>query len=152
MRSPRHVAAAAALALAPVLAACAATNETCLPTVEAAWVRTPPPGASTLAGYAVVFNGCARPVAIVGAEADDFGMAMLHRTVEEGGMSRMRDAAELPVAPGERVAFAPGGAHVMLMGPKRTLADGARTRIRFRLADGRTVAAEFVVRREAPAP
>jgi copper(I)-binding protein len=150
MPSIRSLAAAAALALAPTLAACAAPTADCLPTVEAAWVRTPPPGASMLAGYAVIANGCRAPVAIVGAEADDFGMAMIHRTVEEGGVSRMREAGDLAVAPGARVVFAPGGAHVMLVQPKRALADGARTRIRFRLADGRTIAADFEVRRAAP--
>jgi copper(I)-binding protein len=38
----------------------------------------------------------------------------------------------------------------MLMQPAKPLAEGARARIRLVLADGRRIAADFVVRREAP--
>jgi hypothetical protein len=36
----------------------------------------------------------------------------------------MREVSVLHVAPGEKVEFAPGGLHVMLMGLKRPLKEG----------------------------
>jgi copper(I)-binding protein len=144
-------AAVAAFALWPALAGALTPLSTCLPRVEGAWVRTPPPGATMLAGYAVLHNACEAPATIVGVDADDFGSAMLHRSVEEGGVARMRAAGEITLAPGERLVLAPGGAHIMLMAPRRALADGADTRIRFKLADGHLLPADFTVRREAPA-
>lgn len=136
-----------------VLAAAASAAvgaEACVPVVEKAWVRAAPPGAATLAGYLVLRNPCADPVRVTGVESLDFGMPMIHRTVEEGGVSRMREAGELPVPAGGELVFAPGGLHLMLMAPRRALAEGDVARIRLVLADGRRVYAEFPVRRTAP--
>ena len=143
--------AALALAIAP-LGACAAppAPEDCLPTLESAWVRAAPPGATMLAGYARVRNDCATPATIVGAESQDFASAMVHVTSVEGDVGRMRESGELVVAAKGSLVLAPGGTHVMLMGPKRALPEGSRARIRLVLADGRKVFAEFEVRREAP--
>jgi hypothetical protein len=134
------------------LGACAAAPppEACAPVLESAWVRAAPPGATMLAGYAVVRNDCARPVRIVGAESLDFASASLHATVDEGGVSRMRAAGPLDVPARGRLVLAPGGTHLMLMGPAKALPEGARARIRLVLADGRRVFAQFEVRREAP--
>jgi copper(I)-binding protein len=144
---------AAALSLSTLAAgACAAppAPEACAPRLESAWVRAAPPGAAMLAGYATVRNDCAQPVRIVGAESLDFASASLHATVDEGGVSRMRAAGALDVPARGRLVLAPGGTHLMLMGPAKALPEGARARIRLVLADGRRVFAEFEVRREAP--
>jgi len=89
-------------------------------------------------------------VIVVDVESLDFGMPMIHRTVEEGGVSRMRPAGRLEVPPGGELRFEPGGLHLMLMRPLRPLAEGDVARIRLVLADGRRLFAEYPVRREAP--
>lgn len=104
-----------------------------------------------LAGYATVKNECAKPIVIVGVESMDFADAMIHRTVVENGVSRMRPAESLQVPAKGKLQFAPGGTHLMLMRPGRALSAGAKARIRLILADGRRVFAEYEVRREAPA-
>lgn len=103
-----------------------------------------------LAGYATVRNDCARPIAIVGAESMDFAEAMIHRTVVENGVSRMRHAARLEVPAHGRLQFAPGGTHIMLMRPNRALPAGSKARIRLLLADGSRVFAEYEVRTDPP--
>lgn len=123
----------------------------CVPVIESPWVRAAPPGAASLAGYLVLRNPCAAPVEVADVESKDFGMPMIHRTVIEGGVSRMRPAGKLVVAPGESLRFEPGGLHLMLMRPLQPLAEGDVARVRLVLADGRRVFAEFPVRREAPA-
>lgn len=122
----------------------------CRPVVEAPWVRAAPPGAASLAGYLVLRNPCDAPVEVVGVESRDFGMPMIHRTVEEGGVSRMRPAGRMVVAPGGALRFEPGGLHLMLVRPLRPLAEGDVAGVRLVLADGRRVYAEYPVRRTAP--
>ena len=65
-------------------------------------------------------------------------------------MSRMRPAGPIEVAAHSRATFAPGGMHLMLMEPEHPLAEGDHARIRFVLADGRRVFAEFAVQRGPP--
>lgn len=137
------------LALLPASAAVAAADD-CLPVVEQPWVRAAPPGAKTLAGYLVLRNPCQAPVVVVDVESLDFGMPMIHRTVEEGGVSRMREAGRLELPPGGELRFEPGGLHLMLMRPLRPLAEGDVARVRLVLEDGRRVFAEYPVRRAAP--
>ncbi len=131
-------------------ASAAVGAEACRPVIEQPWVRAAPPGAASLAGYLVLRNPCAAPVEVVDVESKDFGMPMIHRTVEEGGMSRMRPAGKLVLAPGDSLRFEPGGLHLMLMRPLRPLAEGDVAGVRLVLADGRRVYADFPVRRAPP--
>ena len=62
----------------------------------------------------------------------------------------MRHAGDLVVPAGGELRFAPGGLHLMLMRPGRDFAEGDTVRIALVLADGRTLEAEFPVRRDAP--
>ena len=126
--------------------------ERCEPVIEAAWVRAAPPGAASLAGYLVLRTVSDAPVTVTGVDAADFAMPMIHRTVEEGGVSKMRHVDRNVVPAGGELRFEPGGLHLMLMHPQRALAEGDVVRIGLVLADGRTVATGFPVRREAPAP
>ena len=135
----------------PALAAQPDADPGCQPVIESPWVRAAPPGAASLAGYLVLRNPCATAVEVADVESKDFGMPMIHRTVVEDGVSRMRPAGKLVVAPGESLRFEPGGLHLMLMRPLQPLAEGDVARVRLVLADGRRVFAEFPVRREAPA-
>ena len=131
-------------------ASAAVGAEACRPVIERPWVRAAPPGAASLAGYLVLRNPCAAPVEVADVESKDFGMPMIHRTAEEGGMSRMRPAGALALAPGASLRFAPGGLHLMLMRPLRPLAEGDVAGVRLVLADGRRIYAEFPVRRTPP--
>lgn len=142
------------LAFAGLLAAagtaCAAPAADCTPTLEAPWIRAALPGSTMLAGYVVVRNECAAPVTIVGADSAEFSSVTMHETVDEGGISRMREAGRIVVAPHSTQRFAPGGSHLMLMGPAKALPEGARASVRLVLADGRRISADFEVRRDAP--
>lgn len=135
--------------LAPASAA-VASPAACKPSVEQAWVRAAPPGATMLAGYARVRNGCERPLVITGAKSPDFVMVMVHETRIEGGVSRMRKTARSPLPAKGELLLAPGGRHLMLMHPRRALPAGTVLRIELLLAGGGSIPAEFTVRRDAP--
>ncbi|MFT3806672.1 copper chaperone PCu(A)C [Arenimonas sp.] len=131
--------------------AAVASPEACAPKIERAWVRAAPPGTAMMAGYLTLRNDCAKPVAIAGVESMDFGDAMIHETIVENGVSKMRHTSELVMPAKSKLIFEPGGRHLMLMRPLRALPAGSRVRIRLILGDGRKLFAEYEVRREAPA-
>ncbi len=114
--------------------------------VEGGWIRAAPPGSTKLAGYATVRNACARPMVISGVSSTDFAMAMVHETLFQNGMSRMRHVRSVVVPARGVLQFAPGGKHLMLMHPKRPLKAGDRVRVVLKLAGGQRVGAELLVR------
>ena len=117
--------------------------------VEGAWIRSAPPGAMMLAGYATLRNDGDAPVVVTAADSADFGSVSLHESVEEGGVAHMRALDRVEIKPGERVVFAPGGKHLMLMRPKHEIKSGESVKIHLNTSAG-AAAAEFVVRESAP--
>jgi len=117
--------------------------------IEHAWIRTAPPGAVMLAGYATLRNDGDAPVIVNGADSADFGAVSLHESVSENGIERMRPLREISIAPGTSIAFAPGGKHFMLMRPQRELKMGDTVKIHISTSSGTGEYAEFALRDEA---
>ena len=122
----------------------------CLPVAKAAWIRLPPVAMPMMAGFTRIENPCRMPVSIVGAESLAFDDVSLHETREENGVSRMREVAALPIAPGKAAELKPGGLHLMLHGPYQPLVAGEKPVITLKLADGRALPVVFEVRKSAP--
>lgn len=118
--------------------------------VEGAWIRTPPPDAVALAGYAVLRNSGDSPVVVHGASSPDFGAVSIHETTEADGVQRMQALDTVEIAPSASVVFAPGGKHLMLMRPSRPLSSGGVVKIHFDTNDSDGVDASFLVRDDAP--
>jgi len=137
-----------------LVAACAASGAiaapACVPVVEQGWIRAAPPGAHVYAGYARIREPCGKAVVIVGARSGSFAHVQMHETRVVDGVGTMRETPRVTLAARGTLAFAPGGNHLMLMQPARPLPVGSRARIAFTLADGRVLAGDFVVRRDAP--
>lgn len=140
---------ALALVVLPSLVIAGKGASSCQPTVASGWVRMAP-GMPMGAGFAVLRNACSQPVEVVGAASPDFGDVSLHETRVERGVSRMREVERVPVKANGTVELKPGGLHVMLMAPRRSVAPGGRVRVEFLLADGRRVGADLPVRTTAP--
>ncbi len=131
--------------------AAVANPATCTPVAEHAWIRAAPPGATALAGYAVLRNPCAKPFVVIDVGSPDFAMGMIHETIADKGVSRMRHAKSLSLPVRGILKFEPGGKHMMLMHPRRVLKEGDRVRLVLKLADGQKLNLDAVVRRDAPA-
>ncbi|HEX9706568.1 MAG TPA: copper chaperone PCu(A)C [Steroidobacteraceae bacterium] len=95
-------------------------------TVTDAWSRTTPPGVTVGVVYFKIHNDTAKSDRLLKLKASVASSVQVHRTEVIEGVARMRDVAVLHVAPGERVAFEPGGMHVMLMGLKKPLVEGQK--------------------------
>lgn len=120
--------------------------------VDDAWIRAAPPGAHMRAGYATLRNGGDAPLIVRGARSDAFGDVSMHATQIEDGVARMRELADITLAPGEVVVLEPGGKHLMLMRPLRELGPGEAATVVFEIGEGASTAtADFVVRDAAGA-
>jgi periplasmic copper chaperone A len=113
--------------------------------VQQAWMRQTP-GGDTAAVYLTLQNTDVKPVIVIGVQTPYASSAMLHSSGIEKGQSRMRAKNTLVIAPGQKVAFEPGGTHVMLSGLKRKVGVGQEVPLVFLLADGGQVKTAVVVR------
>ncbi|MBV9693982.1 MAG: copper chaperone PCu(A)C [Alphaproteobacteria bacterium] len=109
------------------------------------WIRALP-GNLPAAGYFELINAGKSAVTLTGAESPLCGMLMLHRSTTQDGMGRMQDVGEVTVPAGGRIAFAPGGFHLMCMDPKPALKPGGKAQVALRFSDGSVVAAAFDIR------
>jgi len=93
-------------------------------TVTDAWARTTPPGATMGVVYFKLHNGSAKSDRLLKLKTSVAASASVHRTEIVDDIARMREVSVLHVAPGEKLEFASGGLHVMLMGLKGPLKEG----------------------------
>jgi copper(I)-binding protein len=118
--------------------------------VEEAWIRNAPPGTAMMAGYGVLHNIGDAPVTVTGVDSADFGSASLHKSTNSNGMEHMQPLGDITIAPGQRVTFAPGGNHIMLMQPKKELRLDESVPIHIVTKDADSTVGIFVVRDAAP--
>ncbi len=95
--------------------------------VEGAWARATPAVAPVAAGYLVVVNDGDAADHLLRIESAIAQRIEMHRTVHEDGVMRMRKIEGGAVVPAHgRLEFAPGGNHLMLIGPTHPLVAGER--------------------------
>ncbi len=104
--------------------------------VQNPWVALAPPGAHATAAFMELHNPGDEAVDVVSADAAGFKKVELHESVNEDGMHRMIEQDRITVPAGETVRLAPGGYHVMLIGPERSLEEGETVVIDLGLGDG----------------
>ncbi|MBS0514633.1 MAG: copper chaperone PCu(A)C [Proteobacteria bacterium] len=119
--------------------------------ITGAWIRTAPPGAMMLAGYATLRNTGDAPLTVTGASSEAFGDVSLHESAEVDGVAHMKALGSIEIAPGASIVFAPGGKHLMLMRPKHEIAPGQSIEIRILTKSGEGASAGFAVGDAAPA-
>jgi copper(I)-binding protein len=72
---------------------------------------------------------------------------MIHRTVVKDGIAGMVHLPQIGLAPNANLIFAPGGYHLMLMNPKRTLRAGDSVVINLEFRGGLVLPVAFKVRK-----
>lgn len=92
--------------------------------MDDAWTRATPPGATTAAVYGTVTNRSRDAVKLADFRTANARMANLHTIREVDGVMQMRPADDVTLGPGESITFAPGGRHIMLMGLSGSLREG----------------------------
>jgi copper(I)-binding protein len=103
------------------------------------------PGDLPMAGYFVIISYASAPMRLVGAASPAFGDIMLHRSVDEEGVASMAHVDKVELYPGQAIAFAPGGYHLMLMNRTQELRAGEEVPVTLRFDDGQTLTVRFRV-------
>jgi copper(I)-binding protein len=114
------------------------------PIISDAWIRAMP-GNSPAGGYFTLTNPGRGLVRLTGATSTACGSIMLHMTHKTGGLAHMMAVDHVDLPANGRIAFQPGGYHLMCMEPKG-LTPGTGVPVTLGFADGSHVAATFAVK------
>ena len=117
-------------------------------TVADAWVRLAPPNASVMAGYLTLANSGKETVTVRGGSSAGFNSVELHNMTHENGVMQMRKLDLIEVKVDQTVKLAPGGLHLMLIGPKRSFVAGDKIDITLRLCEEKEQVVSFPVREQ----
>ncbi|HEY3520280.1 MAG TPA: copper chaperone PCu(A)C [Rhodanobacteraceae bacterium] len=134
------------LAALVALAACAvAAARAPLVRAEHGWVRWLPANLPA-AGYVTLHNDGDKPVKLTGAESADYGMAMLHRSMQKSGSDSMEMIDAIGIPAHGSVALSPGGYHLMLMDAKHPIKPGMSVHVSLHFDDGESLQVTLPVR------
>lgn len=120
--------------------------------VSDAWVRAADENRPATAAYLTLCNAGETADALVAAGAAVARAVELHETVRAAdGVTRMNAVERFELAPAKPVVFAPGGAHIMLIGLNEPLAAGSTATLTLEFENGGAITIEAPVRDAAPA-
>lgn len=109
------------------------------------WTRATPPNAETAGGYLKLRNDGQVADALIGGHSTIAERVEIHSMTTEDGVMRMRPVGKdgVVVKPGETVALAPGGIHIMFVGLKNPLKAGERVPLTLEFKNGGSLDVEL---------
>jgi copper(I)-binding protein len=107
--------------------------------IENAYVPQLPPTTMSRAAYLTIINDSGKKRTITNIHAVGFQMAHFHQTVMKDGVMSMNSIPSLEIKPGETLNLKPGGLHIMLMNPDKSLANNDEVLISLSFANGDSV-------------
>ena len=114
-------------------------------------VSHPSAGAPVGVVYLEVRNPGKQDDRLVSVSSPAASSAMLHETVRDGDMARMKHASQgFKVPAGGNLKLAPGGKHVMLMGLVEPLVEGQTISLTLRFQQAGELSVEVPVRPRQP--
>ena len=118
-------------------AACQPAESPTEPFLESAWIRAMPPGMKMTAGFGTLNNVTDEKIEVESFSSPQFRKIELHLSEVVDGVSRMSEVDSLSLCAGESLEMAPGGYHLMLMGPLANIGEGLVVELEIHAADGR---------------
>lgn len=113
--------------------------------VTGCWVRAMPSQVPS-AAYFTIANSSDMSATLVDVSSDAYGSVMMHATTQTGGMSRMSMTHDVSIPARGQVSFEPGGLHVMLSKPARTIEVGKTLDLTLSFAGNVSVRAACAIR------
>lgn len=104
--------------------------------IHAPYVRLVPPGISTTGGFMVIRNGSADDRRLLKAESPAAAIVELHNHINENGVMKMREVANITVKANGQTELKPGSYHIMLIDLKDELKEGGNVPITLKFDDG----------------
>lgn len=136
-----------ALAAPLVLSACGDPAPTY---IDQAWVRLSPNKDTPSAGYFVAHGG-ASDVQLRGVLTDYALKVEMHESVSENGVMTMKPISSVDIPAKGKVAFAPGGRHLMLWGVNDTAISRGTMQLTFLLSNGDRLLVDAVIQKPGAA-
>lgn len=130
---------------AAALAACSTDNSAPLE-VSNVTVFAPLPGRSATVAYLDIENRSRKPVTIARVSCAGFDKAEMHETTVTDGIASMHAVSEIRIEAGAHFSFAPGGMHIMLIDPVKSLLPGNSVQLELHYNDGGMLVVEAPVR------
>lgn len=114
--------------------------------VSAPWTRVVPDAAKVAAGFMTITNTGAEPDTLIGGTALISERLEVHEMTVTDGVMRMRELKPgLVIKPGETIMLKPGATHIMFMGLKQPLKQGAPVKGTLVFQKSGTVEINYVV-------
>ena len=130
------------LVVAAILALIASCRPTPGPTapisIGKAWARETAPGQTGGAAYLTIVNSGSGDDRLLSVTSPRSAGAILHSSINEGGITGMRMMSTLEIPAGHSVTLAPLGSHIMLTGVSMPLKPGERLPLSLRFAHAGT--------------
>lgn len=115
------------------------------------YIRLAPPNATATGAFMVLKNSGKTEARLVKAANPASQLTELHTHINDNGVMRMRQVAEIAIPAGGETALKPGGLHVMLINMKAPLSEGQVVPLTLGFADGSSKSVEVRVTRTMPA-
>ncbi len=93
------------------------------------WIRAVPLSSKNTALFMTIVNKSDKQDSLISVKTDIAKMVMIHKTVEENGIMKMKHVDSLSIPPYSEVKLKPGGLHIMIMGLKRPIKEGENVKI-----------------------
>jgi copper(I)-binding protein len=110
-----------------------------------AWIRVLP-GNLPAGAYVTLENDSDQPATLSGASSAVYAEVMLHRSSNEGGVSRMAMLHSLAIPAHGEVLLAPASYHLMLMKAAAPVKPGDTVKMNLQFSDGSMLATDFIAR------
>jgi copper(I)-binding protein/cytochrome oxidase Cu insertion factor (SCO1/SenC/PrrC family) len=102
-----------------------------------AWVREAHASAKVNAGYMTLLNAGSEQVTLVKVESGSYKNIEVHEMILVDGMMEMREVTNMIIPAKGQILLAPGGQHLMLMGPKQPLKTGQKINLTLTFKSGK---------------
>jgi periplasmic copper chaperone A len=110
------------------------------------WARATPKGASVGGAYMTITNKGAEADRLMSASSPIASQLKVHQMIMDKGVMSMRPVqGGLEIKPGQTVVLNPESSHIMLMGLKQPLAQGARVKVTLDFAKAGKIDLEYAV-------
>ncbi len=116
-------------------------------TVNDPWIREAPPTAKSLAAYMVINNSGKQPIQLIEVTSPDFDSVEMHQTTMHQGVMHMMALKSLLINPEDATVLAPGGYHLMLIGPRKPVRSCDQLTLRLHFDQDEDLAVMVVVRK-----
>ncbi|WP_267223311.1 copper chaperone PCu(A)C [Dyella silvae] len=110
-----------------------------------AWLRVLP-GDLPAGAYVTLENTGDQPASLRSARSTTYASVMLHKSSDEGGVSRMAMVETLVIPAHGKAELAPGGYHLMLTKAASSVKPGDTVKVTLGFGDGSTLETDFVAR------